>query len=114
MILKNEQPTETEKAMYESGYGLYLKEKRADYGHEDDYIRYVVCYPENEDKTFPKVLSIPNERVDEKTGIVFERLTETVSFFNILPDYNLISLIKKRMAELNYDKKSLSVFEGGV
>ena len=114
MTLTNETPTEAEKAMYNSGYGLYLKEKRADYGHEDDYIRYVVCYPEKDSEIFPKVLSLPEERVDDKTGIAFERITETVSFFNILPDYNLISLVRKRMAELGFNKQAMSVFEGGV
>ena len=104
MELVNEAPTEAEREMYKSGYGLYLKEKRADFGHEDDYIRYVVCYPEGDREKFPKVLSIPSERVDEEAGITFERLTETVSFSNILPDYNLISLIRKRMAELNFGK----------
>ena len=102
MILVNHSPTVTEKQMYASGYGLYLREKRADYGREDDYLRYVVCYPEGDRNVFPKDLELPDERIDEESSVEFERLTDTVKFKNILPDVGLITLVRKRMLELGY------------
>ena len=109
MKLENHTPTKTEKQMFASGYGLYLREKRADYGNEEDYLRYVVCYPDGDRNNFPEEIELPDDRIDEKASIEFERLTDTVKFKNIMPDVGLMDLVKNRMIELGYSPQAIAL-----
>lgn len=95
MKLENYYPTETERLLY-IYYGLYIVEKN------EDTLKYAPIHIDTDNrKDFPTSVDIDKEMIEWDNAVIFERLSETVSI-NSYYDIDGISLILKRMEELNF------------
>lgn len=89
----NENPTKTEKILFEK-YGLYLI-----YKDKDSY-RYAPIHIENQ-YVYPSSVEVENDMVEWEHAIVFDMFTETVTLNNSF-DFMYINVICDRMKELNF------------
>lgn len=89
----NENPTQTERVMFEK-YGLYLVRK------DKNSYRYVPVHLKEGYKYLPYI-DVEDDEIEWEHEIVFDMLSETVRL-NDIYDYMGIDLIYARMKELNF------------
>lgn len=93
MKYSNENPTKTEKILFEQ-YGLYLIHK------DENSYKYAPIHIENQ-YVYPAVIEVPDDMVEWEHAILFDLFTETVTL-NYIYDIQGIDLIRERMKELNF------------
>lgn len=94
MNLKNLNPTETEKQMYQY-MGLYIVEKT------DDIIKYAPVHVDNDSKEFPLELTLESSQVEWDNNVIFSLMSECVTMETWF-DMKGITLIQQRMVELGW------------
>lgn len=93
MKYSNENPTQTEKILFEQ-YGLYLIHK------DENSYRYAPIHIENQ-YVYPASVEVLDDMVEWEHAILFDLFTETVTLSHIY-DIQGIDLIRERMKELNF------------
>lgn len=90
----NENPTKTERLLFEQ-YGLYLIRK------DENSYRYAPIHIENQ-HIYPSSIEVENDMVEWEHDILFDVFTETVTLHAIYDSIG-IALIHERMRELNFN-----------
>lgn len=93
MKYSNENPTQTEKILFEQ-YGLYLIHK------DENSYRYAPIHIKNQ-YAYPAAVEVPDDMVEWEHTILFDLFTETVTLSRMY-DLQGIDLIHERMKELNF------------
>ena len=95
--MTNQNPTEVEEKLYKYS-GLYLIKE------DENSIIYAPIHLDNQEE-FPVQVQIIEDEIEWKNRIVFDKMSETVSFSsNDYYDSDMIAWILQRMEELNFKK----------